>query len=67
MATTAFLVARTDAPRGLIDNALRCLYRPEVADHLGLIPPETSAQWQNLPWHPDAHAFLQAYRGAYAP
>ncbi|RMF38260.1 MAG: TAXI family TRAP transporter solute-binding subunit [Planctomycetota bacterium] len=66
VATTAFLVARRDAPRGLIEHTLHCLYRPEVVRQLDLIPPETSAAWQNLPWHPDAHAFLQAYRGSFS-
>ncbi|GIW99002.1 MAG: protein kinase [Pirellulaceae bacterium] len=63
VATTAFLVARRDTPSRLITHMLTELYHPDVSVPWGIIPPEMSANWQSLPWHPAAHAFLQAYRG----
>ena len=55
--TTAFLAARQDTPGALIKASLNALYRapPIMA---GMIPRDTSAEWQGLAFHPVARQYF---------
>ncbi|MFK7737151.1 MAG: serine/threonine-protein kinase [Pirellulaceae bacterium] len=60
--TTAFLAARHDAPRVLVQAVLRHLFTQEIVAATGIISADRAASWQGLVWHPAAREFFEPYK-----
>ncbi len=64
VATTAFLVAKPDAPAVLVQTVLKHLFTPEMVSLTGIVSAERAAHWRGIAWHPAADEFFQRYRAA---
>jgi eukaryotic-like serine/threonine-protein kinase len=64
VATTAFLVGRSDTSPDLVRQALAAIYEPEMIRNYRLLPPEKAANWQGIPWHSIADEYFEQYRTA---
>ncbi|HBE72225.1 MAG TPA: protein kinase, partial [Planctomycetaceae bacterium] len=66
VATTAFLVTKSDASSALVKLILTQLFETDRAEKLGIFDASRAAHWKELAWHAAAREFFGPYRSTIA-